>query len=123
MKPKKTAKARRSTVGRDPFAKLNPLDELVPDKAAPNPKPEPPAKVRATFHLPEELMDEARGAALSTALALRHTVSSLVEVALREKLERLRKSHNGGKPFPHVGAGEGMPTGRPQAGRRQAANA
>ncbi len=102
---------RRATIGE------NPLDLIVPAKAAvkasrrglapagttprPAPKPRKAAKVRATFHLPEDLFDEARNAVVFLAgPPARLTLAGLAETALRRELERLKKTHNGGKAFP-----------------------
>ncbi len=65
----------------------------------------PPArKVRATFHLPEPLLNEAR----NTVVALsgpphRMTLARLAEVAIRHELDRLRMDRQGrqrGREFP-----------------------
>jgi hypothetical protein len=76
-----------------------------------------PAKVRATFHLPEELMNEAR----NTVVALsgpphRLTLAKLAENALRNEIERLKKERGGrsrGKDFPQ--REDEVRTGRPIA--------
>lgn len=68
----------------------------------PEPEPEKPAsqKTRATFHLPAELVDEARDAVIALAGPPEHlTLAALVERALRVELERLKRKHNGGAPF------------------------
>ncbi len=72
-------------------------------------------KVRCTFNLPRELMEEAR----DTVVALagpphRLTLAKLAENALRSELERLRGERTGSgrdKPFPE--RAEGVRTGRP----------
>lgn len=64
----------------------------------------PPRKVRATFHLPEPLLNEAR----NTVVALsgpphRLTLARLAEDAIRHELERLRMERLGrkrGREFP-----------------------
>ena len=61
-------------------------------------------KVRATFNLPRELVEEAR----NTVVALagpphRLTLAKLAEVALRKELERLRGERRGAgrdRPYP-----------------------
>ena len=72
-------------------------------------------KVRATFQVPEELLNEAR----NTVVALsgpphRLTLARLVEDALRHEIERLRSERDGrqrGRPFPQRDAE--VRTGRP----------
>lgn len=76
-------------------------------------------KVRATFHLPEDLMNEAR----NTVVALsgppyRLTLAKLAENALRSELERLksdREGHQRGKDFPQ--RTDEVRTGRPIGNR------
>jgi hypothetical protein len=73
------------------------------------------AKVRATFHLPEDLMNEAR----NTVVALsgpphRLTLAKLAENALRNELERLKGARDGrqrGRDFPQ--RMDEVRTGRP----------
>jgi hypothetical protein len=73
------------------------------------------AKVRATFHLPEELMNEAR----NTVVALsgppyRLTMAKLAENALRSELDRLKELREGrqrGRDFPQ--RTDAVRTGRP----------
>jgi hypothetical protein len=73
------------------------------------------AKVRATFHLPEDLMNEAR----NTVVALsgpphRLTLAKLAENALRNELERLKATRDGrhrGREFPQ--RTDEVRTGRP----------
>lgn len=68
------------------------------------PKAEPEAKaskVRATFHLPGDLVDELRNAVVAlSGPPVRLTLADLAEVALRKELGRLKRSHNRGKDFP-----------------------
>jgi hypothetical protein len=57
--------------------------------------------VRATFHLPAALLEEAR----DTVVALsgpptRLTLAELAETALRREIERLKQTYNGGEDFP-----------------------
>ncbi len=67
-------------------------------------EPGPNGKVRATFNLPRDLVEEAR----DTVVALagpphRLTLAKLAEIALRNELERLRGERRGSghdKPFP-----------------------
>ena len=80
--------------------------------AAPVAAPPPPEaaqaedkKARATFHLPESLVAEARDAVVAlSGPPLRLTLAALVETALRKEIRALRKQHNEGKPFPPFGA-------------------
>lgn len=65
----------------------------------------PPArKVRATFHLPEPLLNEARNAVVAlSGPPHRMTLARLAEVAIRHELERLRMDRHGrqrGRDFP-----------------------
>lgn len=58
-------------------------------------------KVRATFHLPADLVDECRNAVVWLAgPPERLTMARLAEIALRGELDRLRRKHTKGKPFP-----------------------
>jgi hypothetical protein len=105
--------ARRRTIGE------NPLDALLtPRRAAPRPadtrgkgkgrpagksRPEPSssASARATFHLPVGLIDDAKNAVIAlSGPPVRLTLAALVREALTRELERLRKVHYGGKPWP-----------------------
>ena len=57
-------------------------------------------KVRATFHLPADLLDELRGAVVQlSGPPLRLTLAAAAEDALRAYLERLRTEHHRGRPF------------------------
>lgn len=67
---------------------------------------------RVTFHLPAELVDEARNAVVALAgPPVRLTLARLVADALRRELDRLNKAHHAGKPWPRR-AGE-LVGGRP----------
>jgi hypothetical protein len=58
-------------------------------------------KVRATLYLPEELLDEARDAAVHLAgFPARLTLTKLAENAFRAELNRLKVAYNGGRNFP-----------------------
>ncbi|MCA1693454.1 MAG: type II toxin-antitoxin system CcdA family antitoxin [Actinobacteria bacterium] len=58
-------------------------------------------KVRATYHLPEDIVDEARNCVIFLSGPPLHlTLSRLVEKALRAEVERLKRSRNEGKEFP-----------------------
>jgi hypothetical protein len=130
---------RRPTIGADPLDALVPpraerrrqereadrqqaagdqrrrADALVAAKAAPaRPAPAPP-KVRATFHLPREVLDAARDAAVAlSGPPVRLTLAHLAEIALRREVARLGREHHGGKPFPTRGAD--LKGGRPIKG-------
>ena len=123
-KKKATSKRRRPSIGEDP------LDALVPGKRAtkasrrglepatakPAPKLEPkagePPKVRATFHLPEDLFEECRDAVVHlSGPPVRLTLAYLAETALRKELDRLKKKHNREKDFPKRESG--LKGGRP----------
>ncbi|MBA3484882.1 MAG: hypothetical protein H0T51_24040 [Pirellulales bacterium] len=60
-----------------------------------------PPKVRATLYLPEDLLDEARNAAVHLAgFPARLTLTKLAEHALRAELTRLKLLYNDGREFP-----------------------
>ncbi len=60
-----------------------------------------PAKVRATLYLSAELLNEARNAAVFLAgYPVRLTLTKLAEEALRERIDELKRQHNGGQEFP-----------------------
>lgn len=113
---------RRPTIGDDPLAALIPAKASKPPslgKAAPKPdakSPRPSDVVRktdrVTYNVHVDLIAETRNAVLSLGgHPLRLTLAALVESALRRELERLRKAHNGGKPF--KGPGTALKGGRP----------
>ncbi len=59
------------------------------------------SKVRATLYLPEDVLDEARNAAVHLAgFPVRLTLTKLAEMAFRRELERLKQNYNGGFDFP-----------------------
>lgn len=59
------------------------------------------SKVRATFHLPKDLVEAARDAVVAlSGPPLRLTLAALVEAGIRREIERLKKTENAGKPFP-----------------------
>lgn len=117
---------RRPALGSDPLDALfsSPAPGVSspqkPARAARAPKPAPAAKpaalapvrppvrgrkVKATYVLPPELVEEARDAAVALAgPPVRLTLAALVEGALRRELDRLRVEHHHGKPFPRHGA-------------------
>lgn len=58
-------------------------------------------KVRATFHLPEDLLDEARDAVVQlSGPPYRLTLAEFAETAFRREVERLRQEANEGAAFP-----------------------
>lgn len=60
-----------------------------------------PAKVRATIYLTEDILDEARNAAVHLAgYPARLTLTKLAELALRRELDRLKVLYNDGRDFP-----------------------
>lgn len=61
----------------------------------------PEGKVQLTAYIPVDVRAEARGAAkvLMGAVEGPNNLSELVAEAIEEKLERLRKEFNGGRPF------------------------
>jgi hypothetical protein len=97
----------------------DPLDTVLGDwSAAPRPGPivatPSPRRVRATFHLPHSLVEEARNATVAlSGPPTRLTLARLVEDAVRREIARLQASHNGGAPFPqrHADLIGGRPIG------------
>lgn len=73
---------------------------------------DPGRRQRITTYLDRDLYAEARGAAvLLAANGIKPgTVAGMIEDALAQELDRLRKRHNGGKPFPLLA---GLSGGRP----------
>ncbi len=95
--------ARKATIGD------NPLDALIsqPSGRTATLEREQPQeggkilKVRATFHLPVDLLEEARDAAVHlSGPPNRLTLAEFAENAFRHEIERLKKDHNGNKSFP-----------------------
>ena len=71
-------------------------------------------KVRATIYLPQDVLDEARDAAVHLAgYPARLTLTQLAENAFRAELRRLKAQYNNGQDFPPRG-GE-LRGGRPIA--------
>lgn len=94
-----------------PALGTDPLDALLGEPAANSrhrglaSDPSSQRKVRATFHLPPALVDEARNATVAlSGPPMRLTLARLVEDALRREVQRLREVHNAGSPFPPRGA-------------------
>jgi len=62
--------------------------------------PQKPARSKATFDLPADLLQELRVASVSVPLrAIGGSMSGLVEIAIRHELEDLRRAYNKGRPF------------------------
>jgi hypothetical protein len=58
-------------------------------------------KVRATLYLSQEILDQARNAAVHLAgYPARLTLTKMAENALRAELERLKDLYNNGQDFP-----------------------
>ncbi len=58
-------------------------------------------KVRATIYLPQDVLDEARDAAVHLAgYPARLTLTRLAENAFRAELRRLKQMYNEGQDFP-----------------------
>lgn len=102
----------------------NPLDVLLTssNKKTPGPPPPPPSNgkgstpsgetTRATFHLPVELLEEARDAVVAlSGPPVRLTLTKLAESAFKAELERLKRKHHNGEPFPT--RDESLRVGRP----------
>jgi hypothetical protein len=73
-----------------------------------------PPKVRATFYLPADVLDEARNAVVHLAgNPVRLTLTRLIEDALRRELRRLKDLYHAEKDFPQ--RDEDLKGGRPIA--------
>lgn len=109
----KTPGKRRPTIGNDPLEVYvpsvrdtgRPEEEKRPSKQETRPtlhvRARAAAKVRATFHISAELLEEARNAVVYLAgPPTRLTLADLAESALKREIERLKKAHNTGKEFP-----------------------
>ncbi len=90
-----------------PALGTDPLDSLLGESSAGHRPPgsaverHSDRRVRATFHLPLALVDEARNATVAlSGPPTRLTLARLVEDALRREVQRLRDTHNAGAPFP-----------------------
>ena len=71
-------------------------------------------RVRATLYMPEDLLDEARDAAVHLAGSpARMTLAQLAENAFRAELMRLKQVYNQGRDFPR--RSEDLRGGRPIA--------
>ena len=83
------------------------------EEPAPEEKPAPPDRSKATFDLPADLLREMRVLSFEVPpRAIGGSLSGLVELAVRGELEKLRAKFNEGKPFESdepVGARRGRP--------------
>ena len=69
-------------------------------------------RIRASFYIPDTLLEECRDAAVYLAgWPVRLTLASLAETALRKELKRLKKEHHDGQEFPE--RPENLRGGRP----------
>lgn len=112
--PKKKTSKRPAAIGEDPFeAMLTTKPAARPGRRRKTPagttpktgaKPASPPKVRATFHLSKDLLEEARDTVVAlSGPPVRLTLAELAETALRREVARLKKKHNGGEAFPPRG--------------------
>lgn len=97
--------SKRRTIGNNPLDALLSTDPKEGTKKATNGEPEPlPQRIekeRATYHLPSALVDEVRDVVVAlSGPPLRLTLASFAEKAFRTEIERLRREHNKGRPFP-----------------------
>jgi hypothetical protein len=108
MKSKSTGK-RRPTIGNDPLEAYVPAKRESRDaEADPHDRDTKTvvnsrggSKVRATFHIAADVLEEARNAVVYLAgPPTRLTLADLAENALKRELERLKKTHNSGRDFP-----------------------
>lgn len=108
MKSKSMGK-RRPTIGNDPLEAYVPAKRDAQDAERESDRPSAKtsvkvsggSKVRATFHISANLLEEARNAVVHLAgPPTRLTLADLAENALKRELERLKKAHNSGKEFP-----------------------
>lgn len=100
----------RTAIGRDP------LDLVVPGYRPTAPVADSAQqggkKVRATFHISADLLDELRDAVVAlSGPPTRFTLAGLAEQALVRELDDLRRRHNGGQAFPSRSAA--LRVGRP----------
>jgi hypothetical protein len=65
------------------------------------PRPSRPPKIRATFQLPQDVLERARDAVVALASTEQLTLAELVQRAIERELDRLQREHNAGQPFAH----------------------
>jgi len=110
----------RKTIGENPLDAIIPLAPGRIRAAAPTPaapaRPPAPRKVRATFHIPEDLLEAARNCVVAlSGPPHRLTLADLATNAIRAEIERLSAECHDGEPFPHREDGSlrgGRPIGR-----------
>ena len=91
-----------------PEAAISPPDEEPASDNGSHRRSTPTAqtrkKVRATFHVYEDTLDQAKNAVVTLmGPPLFLTLSDLLDEALREKVVELQNAHNNGQPFPSRG--------------------
>lgn len=124
----------RRTIGTSPLDAL--LDGPRPSStAAPRRTPAPaesrtrstpaataatsPARTKATYLLPTATVERARNAAVAlSGPPVRLNLAALVTEAITREVDRLERTHNAGKPFPHFG--EPLKGGRPMRATSEA---
>ena len=95
----RSAAKSRSRIGDNPLDAVLSAKPAKPLAAIDGPKKT--GKVRATFHLPEDLFEAVRDAVVAlSGPPDRLTLASFAEAALRQELVRLQKAKNKGRPFP-----------------------
>ena len=93
--------SKKSVLGEDPLASLVPVQPTKQPQKEKRTKKLKVKKVRATFHVPQDLLEEARDAVYHlSGPPLRLTLAALVENSLKKELKRIKKAHNEGKNFP-----------------------
>ena len=95
---------KKNTARRKPALGSDPLDVLVPETLVPSSRQKRKTqakvrKIRATFHLPMELIDRARDAVYWTPGL---TLTDLCEAGLRSEIANLEQKQ--GKAFPRRAA-------------------
>jgi hypothetical protein len=76
-------------------------EEITPHKVKKKSSQGRVRKIRSTFHLTEDIIEEARNAVVFlSGPPERLTLGSLTEMALEKEIARLKKKHNNGEDFP-----------------------
>lgn len=89
----------------------DPLDAVLPGqggtehtKHTKHTQQQPARRVRVTFYLPADLLEQARDATVMLqGPPVQLTLSGLAEAGIRAELDRLAAEHNGGRPWPPRG--------------------